>query len=294
MFSPPGDFEYDGRSTIEWKGDTPHPVSDPDNPTAETLWLSDSNSGDYHNNVDGGRFMHWVEDRMMPTFRKQFPGKLIIPCLDNAPYHHNRGVPSLSAIETKAALYKLMTKGVESEEEGAFAGLPAGATITLPKVKNKRSGPRAVPITDAFLQPAKLSLPDVPTVPEMKAGFIAAMEADPNLAHHLDCKFESFISQQNKEIFQAKCKRDPNLPTGWSNWLLWTPPYCPTLQPVSAPPEVCSCLRLTLPPPPAADRRVLGRRQELRRLPVQSRPQGQAGCAAAAGRLVRERQREGG
>ena len=83
------------------------------------------------------------------------------------------------------------------------------------------------PITDAFLQPAKQGLPDVPTVPEMKAGFIAAMEADPNLAHHLDCKFESFISQQNKEIFQAKCKRDPNLPTGWSNWLLWTPPYCP-------------------------------------------------------------------
>ena len=57
-------------------------------------------------------FMQWLQYKMMPTFRKQFPGKICIPCCDNAPYHHNRGVPSLSGVTKKADIVKLMREGV--------------------------------------------------------------------------------------------------------------------------------------------------------------------------------------
>ena len=55
--------------------------------------------------------MRWVKYKLMPTFKEKFPGKIMIPCCDNAPYHHNRGVPSLSGIGKKADLIELMRNG---------------------------------------------------------------------------------------------------------------------------------------------------------------------------------------
>ena len=43
---------------------------------------------DYHDTMDGEFFMYWVEKRLTPAFEAKYPGKTMILCLDNAPYHH--------------------------------------------------------------------------------------------------------------------------------------------------------------------------------------------------------------
>ena len=48
-------------------------------------------SEDYHKNMDGTVFMQWVVNRLIPTFKRRFPGKKLILVLDNAAYHHPRG-----------------------------------------------------------------------------------------------------------------------------------------------------------------------------------------------------------
>jgi hypothetical protein len=48
-------------------------------------------SEDYHKNMDGQVFMQWVQNRLIPTFKRCFPGKKLILLLDNASYHHPRG-----------------------------------------------------------------------------------------------------------------------------------------------------------------------------------------------------------
>ena len=176
-------------------------------------------------------FMQWLQYKMMPTFRKQFPGKICIPCCDNAPYHHNRGVPSLSGVTKKADIVKLMREGVPGAGADGFKGLPAGATITLPVVSGKRNAPVHVRVdSDDMLLHAQKSLPTVPTIPELKAGFLETLRTDATLKRHLDCKLEKFIEAQNAEI-RPNTKLSSAEWSG-SSWMLWTPPYSPTLQPI--------------------------------------------------------------
>ena len=54
------------------------------------MWKAESSSGDYHDNMNSDMFMKWVEQRLVPTFEAQFPGKKMILIADNAPYHHKR------------------------------------------------------------------------------------------------------------------------------------------------------------------------------------------------------------
>jgi hypothetical protein len=48
-------------------------------------------SEDYHKNMNGQVFMQWAQNRLIPTFKRLFPGKKLILLLDNASYHHPRG-----------------------------------------------------------------------------------------------------------------------------------------------------------------------------------------------------------
>ena len=45
---------------------------------------------DYHKSVNGDVFMAWVENRLIPAFKVQYPNKKMVLVLDNAPYHHSR------------------------------------------------------------------------------------------------------------------------------------------------------------------------------------------------------------
>jgi len=87
---------------LVWNGNTPHPELRNDGKrTAECLWMSTSSSGDYHDNMNSEMFMKWIEERLVPTFEKQHPGKKMVLIADNAPYHHKRVIGSLNSLSKK-------------------------------------------------------------------------------------------------------------------------------------------------------------------------------------------------
>ncbi len=177
--------------------------------------------------------MRWVKFKLMPTFKEKFPGKIMIPCCDNAPYHHNRGVPSLSGIGKKADLIELIRNGTPgaTTDNGGFTGLPQGATIRLPADGKKRDVDVHVDVHgEDIAKDAKVNLPGVPTIAELKTGFIEALQSDTTLRQHLECKLEAFITAENKKINPHLVPKSDSWAGG--SWMLWTPPYSPTLQPI--------------------------------------------------------------
>jgi transposase len=46
---------------------------------------------DYHDTINGDKFIGWIQQRLLPTFKKLYPGKKMYLVLDNAKYHHHRG-----------------------------------------------------------------------------------------------------------------------------------------------------------------------------------------------------------
>ena len=69
--------------------------------TCKTLWVADSSTVDYHDNMNSNMFMQWVERCLIPTFNKLHPSKKMILILDNAPYRHTRAVPVLTSKSKK-------------------------------------------------------------------------------------------------------------------------------------------------------------------------------------------------
>ena len=60
------DFKEDGETPVcnlRWSGDTCHPQNRTDGRlTCETLWVAQSHTGDYHDNMNSEMFMKWLED----------------------------------------------------------------------------------------------------------------------------------------------------------------------------------------------------------------------------------------
>ena len=46
---------------------------------------------DYHDTINGDKFIGWMRQRLLPTVQKLYPGKKMYLVLDNAKYHHHRG-----------------------------------------------------------------------------------------------------------------------------------------------------------------------------------------------------------
>jgi transposase len=46
---------------------------------------------DYHDTINGEKFIGWMQQRLFPTFNKLYPRKKLYLVLDNAKYHHHRG-----------------------------------------------------------------------------------------------------------------------------------------------------------------------------------------------------------
>jgi hypothetical protein len=46
---------------------------------------------DYHDTINGEKFIGWMQQRLFPTVRKLYPGRKMYLVLDNAKYHHHRG-----------------------------------------------------------------------------------------------------------------------------------------------------------------------------------------------------------
>ena len=64
-------------------------------------------SGDYHDNISFDIFMQWLRNRLIPVFKRNFPGKKMILILDNAPYNHKYIIVSLSKVNSVQAACRM-------------------------------------------------------------------------------------------------------------------------------------------------------------------------------------------
>ena len=57
---------------LNWSKDTCHPNTArlDGKTTCETLWVAQSHSGDYHDNMNSKLFMLWVQDKLIPTLNQ--------------------------------------------------------------------------------------------------------------------------------------------------------------------------------------------------------------------------------
>jgi transposase len=53
--------------------------------------VDDVTPADYHDTMNGEKFIGWMRQRLFPTFHALYPDKKMYLVLDNAKYHHHRG-----------------------------------------------------------------------------------------------------------------------------------------------------------------------------------------------------------
>jgi len=194
---------------LKWNGDTPHPTPREDGKrTAECLWLAQSSSGDYHDNMTSDNFMRWVEEKLVPTFERLYPDQRMVLIADNAPYHHKRVIGSL-AKQTKGQMVDLLM-----EHKVEYLDLPwtdKRFQATEETEDNRGAYCRIKFDETAWRARASPSKPFTPTVAEMKEAAVRYFQE--RLPELLECKVEQFMKGRGHSI-------------------LWTPPYCPELQPI--------------------------------------------------------------
>ena len=69
--------------------------------SCETLWVAQSHSGDYHDNVTSDMFMLWVKQKLCPLFEKNYPGNKMVLITDKALYHHAQEIRTLGHLSKK-------------------------------------------------------------------------------------------------------------------------------------------------------------------------------------------------
>lgn len=69
--------------------------------SAELIFEAVEHDGDYHKCMNGDIYIKWLENRLIPTFKKLFPKKKMALVLDNASYHHVKGESWISPSSMK-------------------------------------------------------------------------------------------------------------------------------------------------------------------------------------------------
>ena len=198
---------------LKWSGDTPHPEPRADGKlTCELLWLANSSTGDYHDNMNSNMFMKWVQEKLVPTFDRLHPGKKMLLICDNAPYHHKREIGSLSGL-SKAKLLDLCVKHEFEylDLECTTSRVDAFDEDLVTNVEDRGSVFRVDFNVELFRQMSSKSKPWAPSAKELPIAIMEYMRE--NLPDLLECKVESYMKERG-------------------HFILWTPPYCPDLQPI--------------------------------------------------------------
>jgi transposase len=107
---------------------------------------------DYHDTINGDKFIGWMQQRLFPTVHKLYPGKKMYLVLDNAKYHHHRG-PDWFAPSSK-------TKGQLADflRQCSVASITVDSGRVIPECKfsadarGKAGGPTLVQLKEAVKQ----------------------------------------------------------------------------------------------------------------------------------------------
>lgn len=149
---------------------------------------------DYHDTINGDKFVQWIQTRLFPAFTALYPGKKMILVLDNAKYHHHRG-PEWFAVSKK-----------KHTELGAFLRACGVKEFTA----KESDGSFRVFKKEHFTADSRGKNAKGPTVHQLQIAVKAHIAANPDI--------NTTVPQQ---LFADK---------GWE--LLYTPPYVSDLQPI--------------------------------------------------------------
>ena len=165
-------------------------------PSCELVYEAEKGDGDYHDNMNGGIYMQWLSNRLLPVFSRQFPGQKMVLVLDNASYHHHRGpdwinVHRMNKAQLAAKLVELGVKIVSAQRQKK--GTQTVESFQFDADTFARRGGRFAPTRD-----------------ELKAELHAYLRAHP----------EANRTEVAKLMAQHKHE------------LIYTPPYMPGVQPI--------------------------------------------------------------
>ena len=170
----------------------------------ELLWVAQSHSGDYHDNMNIEMFMKWVTEKLVPAFERNYPGKEIVLVADNAPYHHSREIDSLASL-TKKKLVEMMQKHeveyinltLSSQERRDLMDMEDDEDH--PDVQDRgdcvRIGFKA---DDEQLKRAAASNPRTASLEELKIAFVTYLKEEKH--ELLDCKVDKYLSARGHRV----------------------------------------------------------------------------------------------
>ena len=63
--------------------------------------------------MNGNMFMKWITTKVIPLAAHNYPGVKMVSLMDNAPYHHVRGIPSLASFSKKSTVNLIKEQGID-------------------------------------------------------------------------------------------------------------------------------------------------------------------------------------
>ena len=183
-------------NNLNWTGDTPHPKDNKckNKTTCELLWIAHSWAGDYHDNMSSHLFLPWVENRLIPVFQRRYPGKHMVLCLDNAPYHHSRGIPSLLSLNKEQLVNLMEVNGVKTFD------LPIDPTF--PKRTNFSNTPKGRQLIVEFKGHSYIRVPfDVASQKKR------CNNKDVTGVNELRTLFVKFLKHEKPEVLECRVKK---------------------------------------------------------------------------------------
>ncbi len=80
-------------------------------PNCELVFEANVHEEDYHRSMNGKLFMLWLNNRLIPSFKRKYGDKKMILILDNASFHHHRGDDFISVSgKRKDELIEILSK----------------------------------------------------------------------------------------------------------------------------------------------------------------------------------------
>jgi hypothetical protein len=193
--------------------------------TAEWIWEASSKHKDYHKNMDGEGFEWWLENRLEPAFKKQYPGKKMILVMDNASYHHQLNTDFYPEAKTPTSA----SKGLN-----AHVLRTAGCTsIRIPRdggVEMNYEVPAVEP-ADWTAHRTGVVGAKAPAAGEDGTVYAKAKKSGAGgpTAKELTAATYKWLKENRPEALDSKVEKKFR-ELGWE--IVWTPPYCPKFQPI--------------------------------------------------------------
>ena len=94
----------------------------------EEIYEDGKDTSNYHNTMNGIKFVAWLRNRLLPTFSSLHPGKKMFLVLDNANYHKPRDeswVSATSAMNKHELAHQLLDLGVPSLVNSCGGTIPS-------------------------------------------------------------------------------------------------------------------------------------------------------------------------